>query len=142
MLMKAIFLEDSYQKEFDANVEMAEDDHIILDQTAFYPQSGGQPSDTGLLQKEDVVFKVVCSKLPEPVHIIDKMGLEAGDRVHGKLDWDRRYRFMRSHTACHILSAVIFRETGAKITGNQIDLSRSRIDLAWCPLTKARWHST
>ena len=71
---------------------MAEVDHIILDQTAFYPQSGGQLSDTGLLQKEDVVFKVVCAKQSELVHIIDKIGLEAGDRERGKLDWDRRYR--------------------------------------------------
>jgi len=64
------------------------------------------------------------------VHNVDKIGIEAGDRVHGKLDWDRRYRFMRSHTACHILSAVIFKETRAKITGSQIDLSRSRIDFS------------
>jgi misacylated tRNA(Ala) deacylase len=138
MLMKAIFLEDSYQKEFDANVEMAEVDHIILDQTAFYPQSGGQPSDIGLLQKDGVVFKVVCAKPPEPVHIIDKIGLKVGDQVHGILDWDRRYRFMRSHTACHILSAVIFKGTGAKITGNQIDLSRSRIDFSLVSFDKGK----
>jgi misacylated tRNA(Ala) deacylase len=49
-------------------------------------------------------------------------------KLHGIIDWYRRYRFMRSHTACHILSAVIFGETGARITGNQIDLNRSRVD--------------
>ena len=50
-----------------------------------------------------------------------------GEKISGRIHWERRYRFMRSHT-CHILSAVIFKETGAKITGNQIDLVRSRID--------------
>ncbi len=129
-LMKAIFLEDSYQREFDAKVELAEGDRIILDQTAFYPQSGGQPSDTGLVQRKDDLFKVIRAETPQPIHIVDEVGLEVGDMVHGILDLERRYRFMRSHTACHILSAVIFNETQAKITGNQIDLSRSRIDFS------------
>jgi misacylated tRNA(Ala) deacylase len=138
MSMKAIFLEDSYQKEFDAKVELAEGDRIILDQTAFYPQSGGQPSDIGSLHKNNDVFKVMRAEPPGPVHIVDKIGLKVGDRVHGILDWDRRYRFMRSHTACHILSAVIFKETGAKITGNQIDLSKSRIDFSLDAFDKAK----
>jgi misacylated tRNA(Ala) deacylase len=137
-LMKAIFLEDSYQREFDSKVELAEGDRIILSQTAFFPQSGGQPSDTGLLQRDGDVFKVMRAEPPEPVHIVDKVGLEVGDMVHGILDWERRYRLMRSHTACHILSAVIFKETGAKITGNQIDLSRSRIDLSLESFDKAK----
>jgi misacylated tRNA(Ala) deacylase len=137
MLMKAIFLEDSYQKEFDARVEFAEGDRIILDQTAFYPQSGGQPSDIGSLNKGEDVFKVLRVESPGAVHIVDKMGLKVGDQVHGILDWDRRYRLMRCHTACHILSAVIFKETGARITGNQIDLSRSRIDFSLEAFDKA-----
>jgi misacylated tRNA(Ala) deacylase len=137
-LMKAIFLEDSYQREFDAKVEQAEGECIILDQTAFYPQSGGQPSDTGLLQKDGYAFKVLRAEPPEPVHIIDKVGLKVGEKVHGILDWDRRYRFMRSHTACHILSAVIFKETGAKITGNQIDPSKSRVDFSMDSFDKSK----
>jgi misacylated tRNA(Ala) deacylase len=136
--MKEIFLEDSYQREFDAKVELAEGDRIILNQTAFYPQSGGQPSGTGLLLKGEDIFKMMRADPPGPVHIVDKMGLKIGDNVHGVLDWDRRYRFMRSHTACHILSAVIFKETGAKITGNQIDLSRSRIDFSLESFDKAK----
>jgi misacylated tRNA(Ala) deacylase len=87
MLMKAIFLEDSYQKEFDARVEFAEGDRIILDQTAFYPQSGGQPSDIGSLNKGEDVFKVLRVESPGAVHIVYKMGLKVGDQVHGILDW-------------------------------------------------------
>jgi len=66
----------------------------------------------------------------DAVHVMDREGLFPGDAVVGKIDWDRRYRFMRSHSACHILSAVIFQETGALITGNQIDVLRSRVDFS------------
>jgi len=129
-LMKTIFLEDSYLCEFETSVESICGDHITLNATAFYPQSGGQPSDLGVLLREKERYKILGVEAYGEgiVHVIDKAGLRVGDEVHGIIDWDRRYRFMRSHTACHILSAVIFRETGARITGNQIDLNRSRVD--------------
>lgn len=137
--MKAIYNEDSYLKDFDATVESAQGDRITLDKTAFYPISGGQPSDLGLIFRDGEEFKVLKVEALEDgiVHIIDREGLKPGDKVHALLDWDRRYRFMRSHTACHILSAVIFQETGAKITGNQIDLSRSRVDFSLESFDKA-----
>jgi misacylated tRNA(Ala) deacylase len=128
--MKTLYLEDGYLKDFDATVEWVNSDRVILDRTAFYPQSGGQPSDTGSLLKDGQEFDVLHVETPGPTHIADRAGLQAGDKVNGIIDWERRYRFMRSHTACHILSAVIFKETGAKITGNQIDLTRSRIDFS------------
>jgi misacylated tRNA(Ala) deacylase len=128
--MKSIYLKDGYQKEFDAIVESSSGDRIILDRTAFYPQSGGQPSDLGRLHRGEEIFSLLSVECMEGriIHVVDKEGLKPGDKVHGELDWERRYRLMRSHTACHILSAVIFRGTGAKISGNQIDLSRSRVD--------------
>lgn len=128
--MRTLYLEDGYLQEFDATVKWANNDRIILDRTAFYPQSGGQPSDTGSLLKDGKKFDVLRVETPGPAHIVDRMGLGEEDRVHGTIDWEPRYRLMRSHTACHILSAVIFKETGAKITGNQIDLTRSRIDFS------------
>ena len=128
--MKTLYLEDGYLQEFDATVVRANSDGIILDRTAFYPHSGGQPSDTGFLHKDEQKFNVLRVESPGPAHIVDRMGLCEGDSVHGVIDWERRYRLMRSHTACHILSAAIFQETGAKITGNQIDLTRSRIDFS------------
>ena len=67
-----------------------------------------------------------------------RYGLLPGDRVSGTIDSERRYKFMRSHTACHILSAVIFQETGAKITGNQIEQSRSRVDFSLESFDKAK----
>lgn len=138
--MKAIYLEDSYLRAFDAIVLSTSGDRVILDKTAFYPASGGQPSDQGSISKADEEFKVLSAIVLDGqiAHIVDRDGLKSGDTVHVVLDWGRRYRLMRSHTACHILSAVIFRETGAKITGNQIDLSRSRVDFSLESFDKAK----
>ncbi|RQW78614.1 MAG: alanyl-tRNA editing protein, partial [Methanothrix sp.] len=108
--------------------------------TGFYPVSGGQPSDLGSIVRDDEEFKVLQVEPAQDgiVHILDRAGLVPGNRVHAVLDWKRRYRFMQSHTACHILSAVIFKETGAKITGNQIEVSRSRVDFSLESFDKAR----
>jgi len=138
--MNEMYLDDSYLWSFSATVVQALENKAILDQTAFYPQSGGQPADTGILETGSEIFQVVGAEREEIgiVHILDRPGLKPGDKVSAKIDGDRRYRFMRSHTACHILSAVIFQETGAKITGNQIEQSRSRVDFSLESFDKAR----
>jgi misacylated tRNA(Ala) deacylase len=136
--MKSIYIEDSYTKTFDTTISAVEGDGVILEATAFYPQSGGQPSDLGSLFRDGEEFRVLRVELPGPIHILDKPGLAREDKVSGRIDWDRRYRFMRSHTACHILSSVIFKETGARITGNQIDLARSRVDFSLEVFDKSR----
>jgi len=135
-----MYLDDSYLWSFSATVVKALENRTILDKTAFYPQSGGQPADTGILENGSEIFQVMGAEREENgiVHILDRPGLKPGDKVSGKIDGDRRYRFMRSHTACHILSAVIFQETGAKITGNQIEQSRSRVDFSLESFDKAR----
>ena len=138
--MNEMYLDDSYLWSFSATVVQALENRAILDKTAFYPQSGGQPADTGILENGSEIFQVVGAEREENgiVHILDRPGLKPGDVVSGKIDSDRRYRFMRSHTACHILSAVIFQETGAKITGNQIEQSRSRVDFSLESFDKSR----
>ena len=138
--MDEIYLDDGYIWSFSAGVTQALENKAILNKTAFYPQSGGQPSDTGFLEHGAEIFQVVGVEKEEEgiVHILDRPGLKPGDMVSGKIDGDRRYRFMRSHTACHILSAVIFQETGAKITGNQIEQSRSRVDFSLESFDKSR----
>ncbi|MEI8002806.1 MAG: alanyl-tRNA editing protein AlaXM [Methanothrix sp.] len=138
--MKEMYLKDSYLWAFDATVDDVIEESVILDKTAFYPQSGGQPWDTGILTRGDEQFKVVGVEPGEGriKHIMGRAGLLPGDRVSGRIDSERRHKFMRSHTACHILSAVIFQETGAKITGNQIELSRSRVDFSLENFDKAR----
>jgi misacylated tRNA(Ala) deacylase len=138
--MKEMYLKDSYLWAFDATVEDVFEENVILDKTAFYPQSGGQPADVGLLLRGEEKFQVVGVEPGERgiKHIMDRAALKPGDQVSGKIDGERRYKFMRSHTACHILSAVIFQETGAKITGNQIEQSRSRVDFSLESFDKAK----
>jgi len=130
--MKAIYTEDSYLRHFEARVERTESGQVMLNQTAFYPRSGGQPSDKGFISCRGGKYMVSGAELQEGEiwHTVDREGLQQGDQVCGRIDWERRYTFMRSHTACHILSAVIFQKTGAMITGNQIDLSKSRVDFS------------
>lgn len=130
-MVKALYLDDSYMKEFEAVVESVKDDkYVVLDQTAFYPNAGGQPYDTGKFVKDGEEFNVVfVGKFGDAIsHEVDNPGLKPGDKVKGVIDWDRRYKLMRSHTAAHVLSAIFHKEVGALITGNQLDLEKSRID--------------
>ncbi len=130
--MEALYLKDSYMKECDATVvDVRDGKYVMLDQTIFYPNSGGQPHDTGKLVRADgSEFKVVFAKKSEGnvSHEVDLPGLNVGDRVHCVLDWKRRYRLMRSHTAAHLLASVFHNDTGALITGNQLDLEKTRFD--------------
>jgi misacylated tRNA(Ala) deacylase len=121
---------DSYMQDFGATVTKAEGKIVILDKTAFYPQGGGVPDDRGKLVFEGSTFNVLMVKKlgSDVIHELDQAGLKVGDKVHGWLDWERRYKLMRMHTAAHILSAIVNKETGALITGNNIDLDKARID--------------
>src|SRR3989344_4630266 len=120
----ALYLADSYAKECAANVLFLKDGKfVVLDQTVFYPKSGGQANDTGIIRTNDgrevkVIFvgkfdgQISHQVQPENV-------LKEGDKVHCIIDWDRRYKLMRMHTSAHLLSAVINKESGVLITGNE-----------------------
>ncbi|MFH0869061.1 MAG: alanyl-tRNA editing protein AlaXM [archaeon] len=129
-MTELLYMKDSYLKEFEATVTKVEGKIIVLDKTAFYPQGGGVPDDRGKLVSGDKSYYIrLVKKMGDVViHEVDEFGLQVGDRVRGWIDWERRYKLMRMHTAAHIFSAVVNRETGALITGNQIDLDRTRID--------------
>ncbi len=128
-----LYLKDSYLKEWEAEVlEVNQDKFILLDKTAFYPASGGQPNDEGVIIREGEEFKVVyCGKFDGKVsHEVDKPGLKTGDKVKCEIDWGRRYRLMRMHTAVHILSEVFYKDTQCLITGGQLGIEKSRMDFA------------
>jgi misacylated tRNA(Ala) deacylase len=130
-MSEALYLKDSYMREFEARVvSVSEDKYVVLDQTAFYPSSGGQPHDTGILVRDGEEFPVIfVGKFSGNIsHEVGKAGLKTSDKVMGRIDWNRRYVLMRYHTAAHILSEVIHKKTGAKVTGNQLDLDKGRID--------------
>ena len=129
--MKALYMEDSYLKEFKSKVKSVKDGKfVVLEETAFYPNAGGQPFDTGVIKKGDEEFKVVfVGKFGGEIsHEVDHEGLSEGDEVSGTIDWERRHRLMRMHTAAHVLSAILYKEAGALITGGQLDLEKSRTD--------------
>jgi len=127
-----LYLKDSYKKEFEAKVIESNKGRIILDGSYFYPSSGGQPPDKGIMIHDPQEFKVLEVKKEDGkvVHILDQEGLKVNDSVKCIIDWNRRYKLMRMHTASHIISAVIHKETNAMITGNQLDEEKSRIDFS------------
>lgn len=130
-MTEALYLEDSYLKECTAQVVSVKDDkYVVLDQTLFYPKGGGQPWDTGNMVRDNDVFNVVyVGKFSGQIsHEVDRPGLAVGDSVHCKLDWTRRYRLMRSHTAAHTFASLLCNGTGALVTGNQLGLDRTRFD--------------
>lgn len=120
----------NYIKKFDAIVTKNKKDYICLNQTAFYPIGGGQPSDTGVLKwdnKESVV-KEVIKKGDSINHIIEGEKPPVGTKVHAVIDWKRRYGHMKMHTAQHIISGIIFDDYQARTVGNQIHAEYSRVD--------------
>src|SRR3989344_944129 len=143
-MQNALYMTDSYLKEFEATVESIKDGkYVLLDKTAFYPNGGGQPNDTGSMacNGEDYPVVFVGKFSGQISHEVGKIGLNAGDKVSCKIDWDRRYRLMRMHTAAHIIDAVLYKEAGALCTGNQLNVDKSRIDFALETLDKEKIQS-
>jgi len=132
-MSKALFLQDSYLKESDAEVVSVKDGkYVVLDQTIFYPKGGGQPWDTGkMIYGSDVYDVIYVGKFGGKIsHELDKPGLRSGEKVHCVLNWERRYRLMRNHTAAHTLAAILVKKTGALITGNQLEEDKVRFDFS------------
>ncbi len=132
-MQEAIYLDDSYLKECDAKVVSVKDNKfVVLDQTVFFPNGGGQPNDTGKIIQGNNVFNVVfVGKFGGKVsHEVDKEGLREGDSVHCVIDWENRYKLMRMHTASHIISAIFHKESNGLITGNQLGITESRMDFS------------
>ena len=129
-----LYQTDSYLQEFDATVTNVDVEAraVVLDQTAFYPGGGGQPHDTGQLTIGDIDY---------PVEKVKKQGADVwhflagevplpqtGAQVHGQIDWDRRYKLMRTHTALHVLCGTVYRDYGALVTGGNMEPLQGRMD--------------
>jgi misacylated tRNA(Ala) deacylase len=126
-------LEDSYLRECDAVIASVEKGkYIVLDQTIFYPKGGGQPWDTGKIVRGDHAHNVVyVGKFSGEIsHEVDLEGLGSGDEIHCILDWERRYKLMKSHTAAHLFASLLCKGTGALITGNQLYEDKIRFDFS------------
>jgi misacylated tRNA(Ala) deacylase len=125
-----LFHEHSYLREFDAIVTDVADTGVALDRTAFFIGGGGQPSDIGLLTAEGREYAVAGIKRDGGllVHLIEGDRPSAGSQVSGKIDWERRYQLMRTHTALHILCGVVWRDYGALVTGGNMQPGEARMD--------------
>ena len=121
---------DAYLREFPAIVTEVVEGGVVLDRTAFYTGGGGQPCDTGVLAAGGQSYQVkkvgrVDGKI---VHQIDGPLPAQGTAVSGSIDWDTRYRLMRTHTALHILCGVVWRDYEAKVTGGDMKPGEARMD--------------
>lgn len=119
----------NYVRSFDARVQKALEDWIMLDRTAFYAEGGGQPSDVGLLTWDGGEARVQhVSKRGAVKHQLMGELPPAGVTVHGEVDWDLRHAHMRNHTSQHLLSALVWSRHQAATIGNQIGAEGSRVD--------------
>ncbi len=127
-----LYMDDSYMREFDAVVQCVTDTgQVVLDRTAFYAGGGGQPCDTGTLSAGDRTWTVtkVGKADGQIVHTVEgDSPPEPGATVHGVIDWDHRYKLMRTHTALHVLCGTVFREYGAQVTGGNMGTDKARMD--------------
>lgn len=127
-MTKELFREDSYLKSCTATVTECGDGFVKLDQTIFYPLGGGQPGDTGTLSWDGGDARILDTRNVDGgiAHLLeDEASFPAvGTLVELSLDWDRRYRHMRMHTAMHLLGSVL--QYG--VTGGNISGEKSRLD--------------
>ena len=127
-----LYLDDSYMTEFKAEVVRTGPRFVVLDRTAFYPEGGGQPSDTGKLHSDEGELRVVkaMKRGPQIFHYLDG-DLKVGSEVRGVIDWDQRFWNMRRHSGEHLLTGLLeARGSGPKVFSSltQLDFKPSSLD--------------
>ena len=146
-------LSDSYLRRFGATVTAVDPavGWIALDRTAFYPGGGGQPVDEGVLEVGDAGGGLVrrwratgmAKDGGQIRHLVEFESAETawpaiGDVIEGEIEWERRYRLMRTHTALHVLCGVVFKLYGALVTGGNMGTDKARMDFELEDLNPAR----
>ena len=127
--MSKLFEENAYLKEFKAKIISIniEEKTIELDNTAFYARSGGQPGDIGeiIAENQNIEVKDTIKKDNKIINIINKTeNLDKGIEIIGKINWEKRYKHMKMHSALHLMCSVI----PLGVTGGQIGYEKSRLD--------------
>jgi len=129
-MTEKLYLETPYETEFEAEVVAITENGVELSHSLFYPTSGGQPGDTGTLTIANQNIAVTNTRKDkerdEVLHVLaeDSPALNIGDKVTGQIEWVARHKYMRMHTAMHLLCSLI---TG-DATGGQIGSTKSRLD--------------
>src|SRR5919198_301651 len=121
---------DAYQRSTDATVVDVRPEGVVLDRTVFYARGGGQPGDTGRLAWNGGEVRVTDAfkQGGATVHAIEGDPPATGIQVNAEIDWDRRHVLMRTHTALHALSGIVWRDYGAKVTGGNMEPGVARMD--------------
>jgi misacylated tRNA(Ala) deacylase len=129
-MTELLYQTDSYLQDFEATVVATEGENVELDRSAFYPTGGGQPHDLGWLEAggERLEVTAVGRREGRVWHAVPNHRFAVGHSVHGEIEWPRRYRLMRTHTALHMLSALIWREFAAPVTGGNMEPLKGRLD--------------
>lgn len=131
-MAKPLYQYDSYIREFKATVVKVKDNKVFLDQTAFHPgPSGGLDTDKGyLISLGGEKFNVlqVFEEEGDFAHVVSEGKLRIGEEVKGVIDWERRYKMMKLHTASHVLLAVLYKRYNALVTGGHITPDEARDD--------------
>jgi misacylated tRNA(Ala) deacylase len=131
-----LYQRDSYLRTWEATIIAADpaSGAVVLDRTAFYPGGGGQPADTGTMTRlaDGHTWQVTAVRKEGQavLHTLHPAGPlpQVGETVRCELDWETRYRLMRTHTALHVLCGVVFRDYGALVTGGNMGPDKARMD--------------
>jgi len=131
---RRLYYEDAYISEFNAKVLRVSDNLIVLDNTAFYPEGGGQPPDHGYFEFDGKRSRVTDVQKAGGVivHFVEAPFPKEGDEVRGLIDWERRISLMRNHSATHIVMGAARRILGEHVwqSGAQKDVDRTRLDIS------------
>ena len=122
---------DAYLTVAEGTVREVRDRVVVLDRTPFYVRGGGQPGDTGVLRWDGGEIQVTDTvrRKGQVIHVVGHADLpEPGTPVESEIDWSRRYTIMRTHTALHALSGVVWRDYRAKVTGGDMKAGTARMD--------------
>jgi len=121
---------DAYCRRFPATVTAAMGEAVQLDRSAFYPGGGGQPHDHGTVTDGARTWSLTGARsvAGEVWYELDSDAPPVGTELECEVEWERRYALMRTHTALHVLCAVVWRDHGAKVTGANMEPLRGRMD--------------
>lgn len=132
-MTEKLYWQDMYLRSFDAKVTNVSGNEITLDRTAFYPAGGGQPKDTGTITVKSRSYNIIDLKKngEDIVHVSDTpIDASPGDTVHGEINWDLRYAYIRHHTAIHLIDAIVETEPKPGIfTGGMMYENKAHFDL-------------
>jgi misacylated tRNA(Ala) deacylase len=124
-MTERLYATDAYLRTCDAVVTDVTHDGVVLDRTVFYPRGGGQPGDTGVLRWDDggvtVSDTFTSRESGTVIHRVDGEPPPSGTTVTCEIDWERRHTHMRTHTALHAMSGIVFTDFGAKVTGGNME---------------------